>query len=181
MRQRDPRRRAEPPEDAGPGALTAAELAEGFVTTMLDTAREAEIDPGDTAAMAALDLICCLTVYGRAPLATVLNALAKAAPARIALVKDANKRNQLPPVIILRRRADRQRGLLLIRRSQACRRKKTDRARAGDARPTTTEKECSYGDQAPHPRRQGHLLAPYTAAEKRQMEADECRKPHSGP
>ena len=47
MRRRDPRRKAEPPEDDGPGALTAAELAEGFVTTMLDYAREAEIDPGD--------------------------------------------------------------------------------------------------------------------------------------
>ena len=97
MRRRDLRRRTEPPEDDGPGALTAAELAEGFVTTMLDYAREAEIDPGDTAAMAALDLICCLAVYGRAPLATVLDALAKAAPARIALVKEANKRNQPPP------------------------------------------------------------------------------------
>ena len=97
MRRRDPRRRAEPPEDDGPGALTAAELAEGFVTTMLDYAREVEIDPGDTAAMAALDLICCLAVYGRAPLARVLDALAKAAPARIALVKDANKRNQPSP------------------------------------------------------------------------------------
>ena len=97
MRRRDPKRRTEPPEDDGPGALTAAELAEGFVTTMLDTAREAEIDAGDTAAMAALDLICCLAVYGRAPLTTVLAALAKAAPVRIALVKDANKRNQSPP------------------------------------------------------------------------------------
>jgi hypothetical protein len=97
MRRRDPRRRAEPPEDNSPGALTAAEVAEGFVTTMLDYAREADIDPGDTAAMAALDLICCLAVYGRAPLATVLDALAKAAPARIKLVKDANKRNQPPP------------------------------------------------------------------------------------
>ena len=91
------RRRAKPPEDDGPGALTAADLAEGFVTTLFDFAHEAEIDVGDTAAMAALDLICCLTVYGRAPLATVLDALAKAAPARIALVKDANKRNQPPP------------------------------------------------------------------------------------
>jgi hypothetical protein len=44
--------------------------------------------------MAALDLICCLPVYGRAPLAAVLDALARAAPARIALVKDVNKRNR---------------------------------------------------------------------------------------
>jgi hypothetical protein len=97
MRRRNSRRRAEPPKDDGPGALTAAELAEGFVTTMLDHAREVDIDPGDTAAMAALDLSCCLAVYGRAPLSAVLDTLAKAAPARIALVKDANKRNQPPP------------------------------------------------------------------------------------
>ena len=97
MRRRDPRRKAAPAEDDGSGALTAAELAEGFVTTMLDYAREAEIDAGDAAAMAALDLICCLAVYGRAPLSAVLDTLAKAAPVRVKLVKDANKRNQPPP------------------------------------------------------------------------------------
>jgi hypothetical protein len=97
MRRRDPGRGAEPPVDDGSGALTAAELAERFVGALLDHAREVDIDPGDTAAMAALDLICCLAVYGRAPLATVLDTLARAAPVRIALVKDANKRNQPPP------------------------------------------------------------------------------------
>ena len=97
MRRRDSRRRAEPPQDDGLGGLTAAELAERFVGALLDHAREVKVDAGDAAAMAALDLICCLAVYGRAPLATVLDALAKAAPARIALVKDANKRNQPPP------------------------------------------------------------------------------------
>jgi hypothetical protein len=97
MRRRDSRRRSEPREDDSPGALTAAELAEGFVTTMLDYAHEAGIDAGDAAAMAALDLISCLAVYGRAPLATVLDALARAAPVRIALVKDANRRNEPPP------------------------------------------------------------------------------------
>jgi hypothetical protein len=97
MRWRGPGRKAEPPEDDGHVALTAAELAEGFVNTMLDYAHEAGIDPGDTAAMAALDLISCLAVYGRAPLAAVLDTLARAAPARIALVKDANRRNQPPP------------------------------------------------------------------------------------
>jgi hypothetical protein len=86
-----------PQKTTAPGSLTAAELAEGFVTTMLDYAREVDIDARDAAAMAALDLICCLAVYGRAPLGTVLDALAKAAPVRIALVKDANKRNQPPP------------------------------------------------------------------------------------
>jgi hypothetical protein len=92
-----PRRRAEPPENDGPGALTAAELAERFVGALLDHAREVKVDAGDAAAMAALDLICCLAVYGRAPLTAVLDTLAKAAPVRIALVKDANKRNQPPP------------------------------------------------------------------------------------
>lgn len=98
MRRRDPRRRAGPPEDDGPaGALTAAELAERFVAALIDHAYEIEVDAGDAAAMAALDLICCLAVYGRAPLTAVLDTLAKAAPVRIALVKDANKRNQPPP------------------------------------------------------------------------------------
>ena len=97
MRHRDPGRNPEPPEDDAPGALTASELAEGFVTTMLDYAHEAGIDPGDTAAMAALDLVACLAVFGRAPLQVVLDTIAKAAPVRIALVKDANRRNELPP------------------------------------------------------------------------------------
>jgi hypothetical protein len=55
MRRRDSRRRAEPPEDDGPGALTAAELAERFVGALLDHAREVTVDAGDAAAMAALD------------------------------------------------------------------------------------------------------------------------------
>ena len=76
---------------------TAAELAEGFVTTLIDYARESGIDPGDTAAMAALDLIACLAVFGRAPLPAVLDTLARAAPVRVKLVKDANRRNQPPP------------------------------------------------------------------------------------
>ena len=97
MRRRGPRRKTEPREDDGPGTLAAAELAERFVAALLDHAREVEVDAGDAAAMAALDLICCLAVYGRAPLAAVLDTLAKAAPTRIALVKDANKRNQPPP------------------------------------------------------------------------------------
>jgi hypothetical protein len=89
MRRRNSKRRAEPPENDGPGALTAAELAERFVAALLDHAREVEVDAGDAAAMAALDSICCRAVYGPAPLAAVLDTLAKAAPVRIALVKDA--------------------------------------------------------------------------------------------
>ena len=98
MRRRASRRRTEPPEDDGPSALTAAELAERFVAALLDHAREVEVDAGDAAAMAALDLICRLAVYGRAPLAAVLDTLAKAAPVRVKLLKDANKRNQPPPL-----------------------------------------------------------------------------------
>ena len=90
-------RKAEPPEDAGPGALTAAELAEGFVGALLNHARHVEVDPGDAAAMAALELISCLAVYGRAPLAAVLSTLARAATVRVKLVKDANRRNEQPP------------------------------------------------------------------------------------
>ena len=89
--------KAEPPEDDGTGALTAAELAERFVVALLDHARNVEVDPGDAAAMAALDLIACLGVFGRAPLATVLGTLAKAASVRVKLMRDADKRNQLPP------------------------------------------------------------------------------------
>ena len=97
MRRRDPRRKAAPAEDDGSGTLTAAELAERFVGALLDHAREVDIDAGDTAAMAALDLICCLALYGRAPLPAVLDTLAKAAPVRIKLLKDASKRRQAPP------------------------------------------------------------------------------------
>ena len=88
-------RRPKPPEDDPP--LTAAELAERFVGALLDHACEVDIDPGDTAALAALDLIACLAVYGRAPLATILDTLAKAAPTRVKLVRDAYKRNQPSP------------------------------------------------------------------------------------
>ena len=51
MRRRDPGRKAEPAEDDGPGAFTAAEVAEGFISMMVDYAHEAGIDQGDTAAM----------------------------------------------------------------------------------------------------------------------------------
>ena len=72
-------------------------MAEGFVSRLIDYAHEAGIDAGDAAAMAALDLIACLAVYGRAPLPAVLDTLARAAPVRVKLVKDANRRNQPPP------------------------------------------------------------------------------------
>jgi hypothetical protein len=54
MRRRAAKQKAEPPEDEGPGALTAAELAARFVAGLLDHAREIEVDAGDAAALAAL-------------------------------------------------------------------------------------------------------------------------------
>jgi hypothetical protein len=91
--------RAAPPADAGFGASSASELAETFVHALLSHAGEVGVDAGDAAAMAALELIACLAVCGRAPLKVVLDTLATAAPVRVALVKDANKRNQPPPPI----------------------------------------------------------------------------------
>jgi hypothetical protein len=82
----------EPPE-------TASELAEDFINALLTHARAIGVDGGDVAAMAALDLIARLAVYGRAPLPVVLDTLAEAAPVRVALVKDADKRNRRPPPI----------------------------------------------------------------------------------
>jgi hypothetical protein len=44
----------------------------------------------------ALDLLCCLAVYGRAPLAPCWTR-SQGCPVRIAPVKDTDKRNQPPP------------------------------------------------------------------------------------
>ena len=64
---------------------------------MMNRARELDIDPGDVAALLALDLVARLAVYGRAPLQVVLDTIAAAAPVREALVRDANRRDQRPP------------------------------------------------------------------------------------
>ena len=60
-------------------------------------AGEIDVDAGDAAALAALDLVVCLAVSGRAPLQVVLDTIAAATPVREALVRDANRRNERPP------------------------------------------------------------------------------------
>ena len=70
---------------------------------MIIRAGEAGVDGGDAAALAALELIVRLAVYGRAPLKVVLDSIAAAATVRIKLVKDANKRNEPPPPLSVAR------------------------------------------------------------------------------
>ena len=77
--------------------LSASELASEFVHALILRAGEVDVDAGDVAALAALDLVVCLAVYGRAPLQVVLDTIAAAAPVREALVRDANRRNERPP------------------------------------------------------------------------------------
>ena len=74
------------------GALLRLHAPARSISTIADSTR-----PPWRAKLDLKRIPCCLAVYGRAPLAAVLDALAKAAPARIALVKEANKRNQPPP------------------------------------------------------------------------------------
>ena len=78
-------------------APDASELASEFVHALIARAGELAVDAGDAAALAALDLIVCLAVFGRAPLQVVLDVIAKAAAVREALVRDADRRNQPPP------------------------------------------------------------------------------------
>jgi hypothetical protein len=75
----------------------ASELASEFVHALIARAGEVDVDAGDAAALAALDLIVCLAVYGRAPLQVVVDTIATAAAVREALVRDANRHNQPPP------------------------------------------------------------------------------------
>ena len=84
-------------------AITASELASEFVHALIIRAGEAGVDAGDAAALAALDLIVRLAVYGRAPLKVVLDSIAAAATVRVKLVKDANKRNEQPPPLSVAR------------------------------------------------------------------------------
>jgi hypothetical protein len=76
---------------------SASELATKFVHALIIRAEETGVDAGDAAALAALDLIVCLAVFGRAPLQVVLDTIAAAAPVRVKLVRDANRRNEQPP------------------------------------------------------------------------------------
>ena len=83
-----------PLSDLEDETITASELASEFVRALIIRAGEVDVDAGDVAALAALDLVVCLAVYGRAPLKVVLDTIAAAAPVREALVRDANRRNQ---------------------------------------------------------------------------------------
>ena len=91
-----------PLSDLEDGSPTASELALEFVHALIIHAKEAGVDAGDAAALAALDLIVRLAVYGRAPLKVVLDTIAAAAPVRVKLVRDANgatssRRRSAPP------------------------------------------------------------------------------------
>ena len=75
-----------PLSDLEDGSLTASELASEFVHALIIHAGKAGVDAGDAAALAALDLIVRLAVYGRAPLKVVLDSIAAAATVRVKLV-----------------------------------------------------------------------------------------------
>jgi hypothetical protein len=64
---------------------------------MLDRCAKLGIDAGDCAALTILDLTARLCAYGRAPLPTILQALAASVPAREAVLRDANMRGVEPP------------------------------------------------------------------------------------
>jgi hypothetical protein len=85
------------PERTPRDAPDAAAVAEETVATMLDHARRLNIDAGDCAAMVALDCISMLNAYGRASLPAVLAAIAEAAPSRVELLVDAQRRGVEPP------------------------------------------------------------------------------------
>ena len=55
------------------------------------------VECGDTAAMVALDCISMLTAYRRASLPAVMAAIAEAAPSRVELLVDAQRRGVQPP------------------------------------------------------------------------------------
>jgi hypothetical protein len=74
----------------------ASALAEEVFLAMMHRARELGIDAGDTAALLALDLVARLVVNGRARLPVVLDAIAAAAPTRVALLRAARRRNERP-------------------------------------------------------------------------------------
>jgi hypothetical protein len=78
-------------------APDAAELAEEVILTMVERSKGLGVDTGDVASLVALDLVASLAAYNRAPLAVILAAIAEAAPAREALLRDANRRGERPP------------------------------------------------------------------------------------
>ena len=84
-------------------APDAAELAEEVILTMIERSKRANVDTGDVASLLALELIASLSAYGRAPIATILAAIAEAAPTREALVREANRLGQRPPPLSVAR------------------------------------------------------------------------------
>ena len=72
-------------------ATTASELASEFVHALIIRAGEAGVDAGDAAALAALELIVRLAIYGRSPLKVVLDSIAAAATVRDKLDASNNR------------------------------------------------------------------------------------------
>lgn len=85
------------PERMSLDAPDAAELADDAILGMIARARRLEIDPGDVAVLIVIGLSASLVAYGRAPLPDVLAAIAEAAPAREAALREANARGVEPP------------------------------------------------------------------------------------
>jgi hypothetical protein len=81
----------------GRDAPDAGELAEEAILWMIERSKRCEVDTGDVASLVALELVASLSAYGRAPIATLLAAIAEAAPTREALVREANRLGQRPP------------------------------------------------------------------------------------
>ena len=75
--------RETPLSDLEDGSLSASRLAEECVHALIIHAGELGADAGDAAALAALDLIACLAVFGRVPLKVVLDTITAAAPVRV--------------------------------------------------------------------------------------------------
>jgi hypothetical protein len=69
--------------DLEDGSLTASELASESVHALMIHAGEVGVDAGDAAALAALELIVRVAVYGRAQLKVVLDSIAAAATVRV--------------------------------------------------------------------------------------------------
>jgi hypothetical protein len=85
------------PERTVRDAYDASSLAEDIVAAIIERSYKLEVDPGDVAALVALDLIASIAAYGRAPLAITLAVLAAAAPTREMLLRAANARGETPP------------------------------------------------------------------------------------
>ena len=62
-------------------------------------ANKAELDCGNVAALAALELISGLAAFGRAPLEVVVATLGEAAKTWEVLMPDAWSRNERPPLL----------------------------------------------------------------------------------